>query len=91
MSRRRPISAARWRCCATGDIVRLDIPNRRIDMLVDEAELAARRAAWTPPPERFGRGYGWIYARHVSQADQGCDFDFLAPDFGTAAGEPDIY
>jgi dihydroxy-acid dehydratase len=47
--------------------------------------------AWQRPEERFGRGYGWAYARHVGQADQGCDFDFLAPDFGKAAGEPDIF
>jgi dihydroxy-acid dehydratase len=75
----------------TGDIVRCDIPNRRIDMLVDEAEIARRRAAWKKPEERFGRGYGWAYARHVGQADEGCDFDFLAPDFGKTAGEPDIF
>jgi dihydroxy-acid dehydratase len=75
----------------TGDIVRCDVPNRRIDMLVDKAEIARRRMAWQLPEERFGRGYGWAYARHVGQADQGCDFDFLAPDFGKAAGEPDIF
>jgi dihydroxy-acid dehydratase len=75
----------------TGDIVRCDVPNRRIDMLVDEAEIARRRMAWQRPEERFGRGYGCAYARHVGQADQGCDFDFLAPDFGKAAGEPDIF
>ena len=60
-------------------------------MLVDEAELARRRAAWTPPEPKFGRGYGWIYARHVTQADSGCDFDFLETGFGPAVGEPDIY
>jgi dihydroxy-acid dehydratase len=75
----------------TGDIVRIDIPARTIDMAVDDAELARRRAAWTPPEPKFGRGYGWIYARHVSQADSGCDFDFLEKSFGPAVGEPDIY
>jgi len=40
--------------------------------------LTRRRAAWTPPPERYPRGYGALYARHVGQADTGCDFDFLA-------------
>ncbi|WP_375337458.1 L-arabinonate dehydratase [Rhizobium lentis] len=74
-----------------GDIVRIDIPNRRLDMLVDEAELARRRAAWVKPADRFGRGYGWMYASHVSQADKGCDFDYLLPEFGAAAGEPDIF
>jgi dihydroxy-acid dehydratase len=75
----------------TGDIVRCDVPGRRIDMVVSDAELAARRAAWTPPAPRFERGYGWAFSRHVGQADQGCDFDFLSPEFGRTAGEPDIF
>ncbi|WP_102222887.1 L-arabinonate dehydratase [Acidimangrovimonas sediminis] len=75
----------------TGDIVRLDLGARRLDMLVDDAEIAARKAAWTPPPARFERGWGWMYSRHVTQADQGCDFDFLQSDFGRTAGEPDIF
>ncbi|HTN62697.1 MAG TPA: dihydroxy-acid dehydratase, partial [Devosia sp.] len=75
----------------TGDIVRLDLPNRRLDMLVAEDELERRRAAWTLPEPRFERGWGWMYTRHVTQADKGCDFDFLERDFGAAAGEPDIF
>ncbi|MCC4297898.1 L-arabinonate dehydratase [Aurantimonas coralicida] len=75
----------------TGDIVRLDLPNRRLDMLVDEAELDARRAAWTPPEPRYGRGYGWMFSRHVTQADKGCDFDYLERGFGPAVPEPDIF
>ena len=75
----------------TGDIVRLDLPNRRLDMLVDEAELEARRAAWTPPEPRYGRGYGWMFSRHVTQADKGCDFDYLERGFGPAVPEPDIF
>ncbi|WP_274426431.1 L-arabinonate dehydratase [Chelativorans sp. YIM 93263] len=75
----------------TGDVIRLDVPNRRLDMLVDEEELARRRAEWTPPPERFGRGYGWMFSRHIEQADKGCDFDYLRSDFGLSAGEPDIF
>ncbi len=75
----------------TGDIVKLDLENRRLDMLVTEDEIARRRTAWTPPEPRFQRGWGWIYSKHVTQADKGCDFDFLERGFGPAAGEPDIY
>jgi dihydroxy-acid dehydratase len=75
----------------TGDIVRLDLAARRLDMLVGEDELARRRAAWTPPAPHFERGWGWMFSRHVTQADKGCDFDFLERDFGATAGEPDIY
>jgi dihydroxy-acid dehydratase len=63
---------------ANGDLIRLDVPARTLDLMVDEDELARRRAAWTPPEARFERGYGALYAAHVTQADQGCDFDFLA-------------
>ena len=75
----------------TGDIVRLDLPNRSLDMLVDEEEIARRRAAWTPPEPRFERGWGYMFSRHVTQADKGCDFDYLERDFGRTAGEPDIF
>lgn len=75
----------------SGDIVRLDLPQRRLDMLVSDEELARRRAAWQAPPPRYERGYGYIFSKHVSQADQGCDFDFLQTDFGRSAGEPDIF
>ena len=60
-----------------GDRIRLDTAARRLDLLVDEAELAARRSAWTPPPRRDERGYRRLFADHVLQANQGCDFDFL--------------
>jgi dihydroxy-acid dehydratase len=75
----------------TGDIVRLDLANRRLDMLVDDEEIARRRAAWVAPQPRFERGWGWMYSNHITQADKGCDFDFLQTDFGRAAGEPDIF
>jgi dihydroxy-acid dehydratase len=75
----------------TGDIVEVDVPARRIDMRVPEEELARRRAAWTPPPPRFGRGYGWMFNRHIRQAHEGCDFDFLKTEFGPLVGEPAIY
>jgi len=64
-----------------GDMIRLDLPARRLDLLVDEAELAARRrdapgeGDWPLP----GRGYARLFGRAVLQADEGCDFDFLRP------------
>ncbi len=75
----------------TGDIVRCDVPSRRIDMKVAESEIAARRDNWKAPEPRFERGYGWAFSQHVGQADEGCDFDYLTPEFGKAAGEPDIF
>lgn len=75
----------------TGDIVRLDLPNRTLDMLVSEEELEARRTAWVAPEPRFQRGWGWMFSKHVGQADTGCDFDYLTREHGPAAGEPDIF
>jgi dihydroxy-acid dehydratase len=75
----------------TGDIVSIDIEARSIRMEVSDAELAARRAAWQPPHKRFERGYGWMFSKHIEQADQGCDFDFLRTDYGAAVDEPVIY
>jgi dihydroxy-acid dehydratase len=60
-----------------GDLVRLDVAARRLDLLVSDDELAARRDAWVPPAPKFERGFGLLYSRHVQQADLGCDFDFL--------------
>jgi len=74
----------------TGDIVEVDVPARKLNMKVSDAELARRRAEWSPPAPRFGRGYGWIFAKHIEQADKGCDFDFLKTDFGPPVGEPEI-
>jgi dihydroxy-acid dehydratase len=75
----------------TGDIVEIDVAARRIDMKVSEDELARRKAAWTPPPARFERGYGYMYTKHIRQAHEGCDFDFLQTDFGAPVPEPAIY
>jgi dihydroxy-acid dehydratase len=57
------------------------VPARRLDLLVDEAELAQRRKGWAAPPEREEdtRGYRRLFLKTVQQADRGCDFDFLAP------------
>ena len=75
----------------TGDIITLDIPNRSISMDVPEAEIEARRAAWKPPQAHYERGYGWMFSRHIAQAHEGCDFDFLQTDFGAPVKEPAIY
>jgi dihydroxy-acid dehydratase len=60
-----------------GDEIELDVPARRIHLHVDEAELERRRAEWQPPAPAFTRGYGRLYLDRVTQAPQGCDFDFL--------------
>ncbi len=75
----------------TGDLIEVDVPSRRIHLAVSDDELARRRAAWTPPPRRYERGYGWLFSQHVLQADQGCDFDFLETGFGAPVPEPAIY
>jgi dihydroxyacid dehydratase/phosphogluconate dehydratase len=72
-----------------GDMIRLDTQARALDLLVDSDELAARRAAWTPPPPHYQRGYGALFSEHVLQADEGCDFDFLARD--GVNPEPEIH
>ncbi|MDQ3443307.1 MAG: dihydroxy-acid dehydratase, partial [Chloroflexota bacterium] len=60
-----------------GDRIELDVAARRLHLHVEEAELAARRSEWRPPAPSFTRGYGRLYLEHVTQAPQGCDFDFL--------------
>ncbi|MFH1792937.1 MAG: IlvD/Edd family dehydratase [Pseudomonadota bacterium] len=67
-----PLAAVR-----TGDRIRLSVSRRRIDLLVNAGEIASRLARHEPVETTGGRGYDWLYRRHVLQADQGCDFDFL--------------
>ncbi|WP_341897091.1 L-arabinonate dehydratase [Ferrovibrio terrae] len=74
-----------------GDIISLDVDKRTITLDVPEAELAKRKAAWKQPEVRYERGYGWMFSKHIKQADQGCDFDFLETDFGAPVREPDIF
>jgi dihydroxy-acid dehydratase len=75
----------------TGDRITIDVAARSISLDVPEAELAKRRAALTKPEPRFERGYGWMFTRHIRQANEGCDFDFLETSFGAPVGEPAIY
>jgi len=72
-----------------GDVIELDVAERRLELKISDAELARRHAEWKMPPPRFQRGYGALYQQHITQADQGCDFDFLE---GTApTPEPEIH
>ena len=74
-----------------GDMVTLDVPNRTLKMEVSDEELEQRRKAWKTPEPRYERGYGAMFAKHVEQADKGCDFDFLRTDYGAPAPEPEIH
>jgi dihydroxy-acid dehydratase len=74
-----------------GDLITVDVPARRLHLEVSDAELAQRRAHWKAPAPRYERGYGWMFSRHILQADQGCDFDFLETAFGGPVDEPAIY
>jgi dihydroxy-acid dehydratase len=72
-----------------GDLITLDVPGRRISLDVEPAVLALRRAAWAPPEPHYVRGYGLLHSRSVSQANRGCDYDFLE---GSArVPEPEIH
>jgi dihydroxy-acid dehydratase len=74
-----------------GDMISVDVPERKISLNISDAELAQRKAQWTPLPKRYERGFGWMFSRHIMQADQGCDFDYLETSFGAPVSEPDIY
>jgi len=77
-----------------GDLIELDVAARKLSLLISEDEMAHRKAAWTAPPPRFTRGYGVLNQLHVTQADQGCDFDFLQEPANTGASrrtDPEIH
>jgi dihydroxy-acid dehydratase len=72
-----------------GDVIELDVAARQLNMRVSDDELTARRAAWRPKEGVYPRGYGKLFMQHITQADKGCDFDFLE---GTAPiPEPEIH
>jgi len=73
----------------SGDQIEVDIHARRLHLDVADDELARRRAAWTPPPAPYARGFTRLYREHVTQAHEGCDFDFLQGAASTP--EPVIY
>jgi len=72
-----------------GDIMERDVEARTLNLAVGEDELAKRRAEWQQPPPRYSRGYGSLYLRHITQANEGCDFDFL--EAGAPTPEPEIH
>ena len=76
-----------------GDVIELDVAARSLNLMVSDADLAGRKAAWQAPAPKFSRGYGVLYLKHIQQADTGCDFDFLAPDSAasTAPADPEIH
>ncbi|MFC0576221.1 dihydroxy-acid dehydratase domain-containing protein, partial [Paraburkholderia solisilvae] len=77
-----------------GDLIELDVPQRKLNVLITDDELARRKAQWVAPAPRFTRGYGAMHQIHVMQADKGCDFDFLQRDGAgdaTTNGEPEIH
>jgi len=72
-----------------GDVIELDVAARRLSLNVGDDELDKRRADWQQPPPKFGRGYGALYLKHIMQANEGCDFDFL--EAGAPTPEPEIH
>jgi dihydroxy-acid dehydratase len=72
-----------------GDEIELDIPGRKLTLKISDAELERRRDAWTPPKAHYTRGFGSLYLEHVTQANEGCDFDFLAD--GAPTLDPEIH
>lgn len=74
----------------TGDIIEMDIPNRSLIVRISDKEMAERRRVWAAPKPRYERGYGYMYIKHIEQADKGCDFDFLKTQFGGPVPEPEI-
>lgn len=74
-----------------GDLITVDVPARSIRLEVSDQELSMRLAQWKAPTKRYERGYGWMFSKHIQQANEGCDFDFLRTDFGKPVGEPDIF
>ena len=72
-----------------GDLIELDVPARKLSLQVSEEEMARRRAGWKQPESPYQRGWTALYTQHVTQADKGCDFDFLEGTLPTP--EPEIH
>jgi dihydroxy-acid dehydratase len=75
-----------------GDLIELDVPARKLNVLISDAEMTKRKQAWQAPLKKFDRGFGKMYSAHVLQADQGCDFDFLETSHQEQSGtDPEIH
>ena len=84
-----------------GDLIELDVPARKLNVLISDTEMDKRKAAWVAPPPKFERGFGKLYLQHIQQADKGCDFDFLETQVSSTpsasskgsgkTGEPEIH
>ena len=84
-----------------GDLIELDVPARKLNVLISDAEMSKRKAAWVAPAPKFERGFGKLYLKHIQQADKGCDFDFLETQVSSTpsgsskgsgkTGEPEIH
>lgn len=72
-----------------GDLIELDVEKRALNLRISEKELEARKMAWKQPAPKYERSYGAIFSRHVKQANEGRDFDFLEGAAPTA--EPEIH
>ena len=65
----------------TGDEIALDVPARKLELVLPESEIQERLSQFVPPRRHYGRGYGRLFLDHVTQANLGCDFDFLVPGY----------
>ena len=72
-----------------GDLIELDVENRKLELKISDVEFAKRRSEWKPRPPHYERGYGAVFTSHVTQADKGCDFDFLH--HGKPTPDPDTH
>jgi dihydroxy-acid dehydratase len=75
-----------------GDLIELDVPARKLNVLISDAEMAKRKSTWQAPPQKFDRGFGKMYSAHIMQANHGCDFDFLETKSAAGSGaDPEIH
>jgi dihydroxy-acid dehydratase len=71
------------------DLIEIDVPQRKLRLCISDEEMERRRAGWVKPQRHYERGFGALFSQHVTQANEGCDFDFLRA--GAATPEPEIH